>query len=129
MKKLIILMLALCMTTFSAFAGTFKADARTKRIPAGTVFQLEFLQPVSTFSGSEGDSFVATLKNELSTVGKDGKQEYVNSFGVGGISIGSHRVVSLSLPQIAYIAKYSEKDTLSSFFSILESRIKISPLS
>ena len=27
------------------------------------------------------------LKNELSTVGKDGKQEYVNSFGVGGISI------------------------------------------
>ncbi len=67
MKKLIILMLALCLTSFSAFAGTFKADARTKRIPAGTVFQLEFLQPISTFSGSEGDSFVATLKNELST--------------------------------------------------------------
>ena len=66
------------------------------------------------------------LKNELSTVGKDGKQEYVNSFGVGGISIGSHRVVCLNIPQIAYIAKYSEKDTLTSFFNILESRIKIS---
>lgn len=66
------------------------------------------------------------LKNELSTVGKDGKQEYVNSFGVGGISIGSHRVVCINLPQIAYIAKYSEKDDWSSFFNILESRIKIS---
>ena len=51
----------------TAFAGAFKADARTKRIPAGTVFKLEFLQPVSTFSGCEGDSFVATMKNELST--------------------------------------------------------------
>ena len=29
-----------------------------------TMFQLEFLQPVSTFSGSGGDSFVATLINE-----------------------------------------------------------------
>jgi len=28
--------------------------------------------------------------------------EYTNSFGVGGLSIGSHRVVSLNLPQIAY---------------------------
>ena len=51
----------------TAFAGAFKADARTKRIPAGTVFKLEFLQPVSTFSGCEGDSFVATMKNELAT--------------------------------------------------------------
>ncbi len=65
------------------------------------------------------------LKNELSTIGKDGKQEYVNSFGVGGLSIGSHRVVAINLPQIAYIAKYSEKDDWISFFSILESRIKI----
>ena len=55
---------SLCITTSFVFAGTFKADAKTKRIPAGTTFQLEFLQPVSTFSGSEGDSFVAMLKNE-----------------------------------------------------------------
>ena len=48
-----------------SFAGAFKADARTKRIPAGVTFELQFLQPVSTFSGSEGDSFTATLKNEL----------------------------------------------------------------
>ena len=58
-------MLALCLVSTSVMAaGAFKADARTKRISAGTVFQLQFLQPVSTFSGSEGDSFVATLKNE-----------------------------------------------------------------
>ncbi len=63
--KFLITMLALCLVSTSVMAaGAFKADARTKRIPAGTVFQLQFLQPVSTFSGSEGDSFVATLKNE-----------------------------------------------------------------
>ena len=63
-RFLIIVLLAFLLTAPS-FAGAFKADARTKRIPAGTVFELEFLQPVSTFSGCEGDSFTATLKNEL----------------------------------------------------------------
>lgn len=43
------------------------------------------------------------LKNELSTVGKDGKQEYVNSFGVGGISIRfSSRSVSLASTNCVY---------------------------
>lgn len=62
--KLIILLVFLCYTNSSAFAGPFNATAKTKRIPAGTTFQLEFLQPVSTFSGSSGDSFVATILNE-----------------------------------------------------------------
>ena len=52
-------------------------------------------------------------------------QEYTNSFGVGGLNIGSHRVVAINLPQIAYIAKYSEKDDWKAFYNILESRIKI----
>lgn len=56
--------MALCLTASTVFAAPLKADAKTKRIPAGSMFQLEFLQPVSTFSGSEGDSFVAMLKNE-----------------------------------------------------------------
>lgn len=56
-----------CLGITSVQAGTFKADARTKRIPAGTTFQLEFLQPVGTYSGSMGDSFVATIKNEQSS--------------------------------------------------------------
>ena len=67
MKKLLAILIAMFLVSSTAFAGAFKADARTKRIPAGTVFKLEFLQPVSTFSGCEGDSFVATMKNELST--------------------------------------------------------------
>ena len=67
MKKLLTILIAMFLVSNTAFAGAFKADARTKRIPAGTVFKFEFLQPVSTFSGCEGDSFVATMKNELST--------------------------------------------------------------
>ena len=67
MKKLLTILIAMFLVSNTAFAGAFKADARTKRIPAGTVFKLEFLQPVSTFLGCEGDSFVATMKNELST--------------------------------------------------------------
>lgn len=66
--KLFITFLILFATALPDFAGgTFKADAQTKRIPAGTIFKLEFLQPVSTFSGCEGDSFVAILRNEQSS--------------------------------------------------------------
>lgn len=64
LKKFLIIFMLLCVNTGYVFAGPFLADAKTKRIPAGTTFQLEFLQPVSTFSGGMGDSFVAILKNE-----------------------------------------------------------------
>lgn len=63
-KIFLITIIALCLTFEIAYAGPFKADAKTKRIPAGTTFQLEFLQPVSTYSGGAGDSFVATMLNE-----------------------------------------------------------------
>ena len=63
-KLFVISIIALCVTASTVFAAPLKADAKTKRIPSGSMFQLEFLQPVSTFSGSEGDSFVAMLKNE-----------------------------------------------------------------
>ena len=64
MNRIIISLLICFITVSTVFAGPFNATAKTKRIPAGTTFQLEFLQPVSTFSGSSGDSFVATLLNE-----------------------------------------------------------------
>ena len=68
MKKLIIIFLAIFFAAMNiSYAGTFKADAKTKRIAAGTRFQLEFLQPVTTSSGNEGDFFTAALKNELRT--------------------------------------------------------------
>ena len=66
MKKLLITLIALCFAANVWASGTYKADARTKRIAAGTVFQLEFTQPVSTSSNSDGDYFTAILKNELS---------------------------------------------------------------
>ena len=68
MKKFFTILLLLLFTNLcSNAAGTFKADAKTKRIAAGTQFQLEFLQPVTTSAGSEGDFFTASIKNELKT--------------------------------------------------------------
>ena len=61
------LMIAFSMTISTVLAAPLKADAKTKRIPAGSTFELEFLQPVSTFSGNMGDSFVATILNEQSS--------------------------------------------------------------
>ncbi len=68
MKKIFAIFVMLFFISMNTSeAGTFKADAKTKRISAGTQFQLEFLQPVSTSAGCEGDFFTATLKNELKT--------------------------------------------------------------
>ena len=68
MKKLFIIFLMMFFTTMNiSYAGTFKADAKTKRIAAGTQFQLVFLQPVTTTSGSEGDFFTAAIKSEIKT--------------------------------------------------------------
>ena len=65
-KTLITLAVVFCLSMNTVLSASLRADAKTKRIPAGSTFQLEFLQPVSTYSGSTGDSFVATLKNEQS---------------------------------------------------------------
>lgn len=68
MKKFFILCLIMLFASVNTIeASTLKADAKTKRISAGTQFQLEFMQPVSTSSGLEGDFFTASLKNELTT--------------------------------------------------------------
>lgn len=68
MKKIfVILLIMFFVCTNSALAGTFKADAKTKRIAAGTRFQIEFLQTVTSSSGNEGDFFTAALKDELKT--------------------------------------------------------------
>lgn len=42
------------------------------------------------------------LKNDFSEVASEG---YHNSFGVGGLSIGSHRVAGLNLPRLAILEK------------------------
>ena len=65
-KSILITLTVLCFTLNTVFAGPFKANANTKRIPAGTMFKLEFLNSVGTYSGGVGDSFTAMLKNEQS---------------------------------------------------------------
>ena len=64
-KRFLILAAIFCLTALiTAYAGPFKADAKTKRIPAGTLLQLEFLQDVDTYANGMGDSFTAMIKNE-----------------------------------------------------------------
>jgi len=48
-------------------------------------------------------------------------KEYTNSFGAGGLSIGSHRVVTLNLPQIAY-----QSESWDEYMKLLEHRIDLS---
>ena len=61
--KLFALLLGLFIAVQSAFAAPFNANAKTKRIPAGTKFKLELLAPLSTMS-SAGNDFSAILLNE-----------------------------------------------------------------
>lgn len=48
------------------------------------------------------------MKNDFEKIGK--KKEYQNSFGVGGVSIGSTRVVGVNLPRIAFRMKNEQTD-------------------
>lgn len=65
------------------------------------------------------DSDISSISNCCRLKSKVMKsKEYTNSFGSGGVSIGSHRVVALNLPQIAY-----ESETWDDFYKLLEYRI------
>ena len=66
-KRFFILTVIMFLGLSAAYAGPFKADAKTKRIPAGTLLQLEFLQDVDTYANGMGDSFTAMIKNEQSS--------------------------------------------------------------
>lgn len=59
--RLLILMLAMTILANTANALPFRADAKTKRIPAGTKLKLELIDPITTNGGQEGDYFSATL--------------------------------------------------------------------
>ncbi len=48
----------------TVFAAPFEADAKTKRIPAGTVLSLQLLSPIDTRTNAEGDYFNAMLLTE-----------------------------------------------------------------
>lgn len=59
--KLLMLVFAVVILANSANALPFRADAKTKRIPAGTKLKLQLIDPVSTIAGNEGDPFNAML--------------------------------------------------------------------
>lgn len=58
--KIFAIILSILVFTQCAFAAPFNAKAKTKRIPAGTKFQLQMLNSISTVN-SEGKDFSAIL--------------------------------------------------------------------
>lgn len=58
----ILLSLFLFMQTVSA--APFNANAKTKRIPAGTEFKLKLINPVTSYASGEGSEFSAVLLND-----------------------------------------------------------------
>ncbi len=63
-KFLCIFVLVLMVLTNNTQAAPYKADAQTKRIPAGTKLKFELIDPVNTYVAYEGYPFSAILKNE-----------------------------------------------------------------
>lgn len=59
--RILLLLFILTLFTNTAHSATFKADAITKRIPAGTKFQLQLLEPVNSIAGYDGYPFTAML--------------------------------------------------------------------
>lgn len=59
--KIFILTLAIMVFTSAVQAKPFRADAQTKRIPAGTKLKLQLLDPLNTIAKNPGDSFNAML--------------------------------------------------------------------
>ncbi|MBP7211920.1 hypothetical protein KBA27_03715 [bacterium] len=62
--KLIIMALSMFIFTNAVSALPFRADARTRRIPAGTRLRLELIDPVTSFGSSAGDYFNAMLLDD-----------------------------------------------------------------
>jgi hypothetical protein len=62
--KLLSTIFALIIFATTAIAAPFEADAKTKRIPAGTTFSLQLLSPIDTRTNVVGDYFTAVLLTE-----------------------------------------------------------------
>ncbi len=60
-NKILTALLALALSTQVALAGPFNANAKTKRIPAGTTLSLKMLNPINTGYNAKGTSFTAML--------------------------------------------------------------------
>ena len=76
---------------------------------------------LNIFSDDDINALSSCCRLRNSLIDNSRKEDYTNSFGVGGLSVGSHRVVTMNLPQIAYSSESWED-----FKKILENRISIS---
>lgn len=63
-NKILTAILALALTAQVAMAGPFNANAKTKRIPAGTTLSLKMLTPINTGYNTKGTSFTAMLMTD-----------------------------------------------------------------
>lgn len=63
-KILVAILLLISITTTPVFAA-YQVDAKSERIPAGTVMKLKFQDMVSTISSVSGDQFNATLAEDV----------------------------------------------------------------
>jgi hypothetical protein len=61
--RFLTIILSMFLFAQSVMAGPLSGNAKTKRIPAGTAFQLQLTNPVSTYN-SEGSEFTAILLND-----------------------------------------------------------------
>lgn len=63
-KKILGIILTALLTTQVAMASPFNANAKTKRIPAGTKFELQMLNNLDTTYSKTGHDFSAMLLND-----------------------------------------------------------------
>lgn len=59
--KILTLILAIFLAGQAVLAGPFQADAKTKRIPAGTKFCLKLMSSIGTVGSEQGSDFTAML--------------------------------------------------------------------
>lgn len=63
-RRFLIFIFAFLIFAGAVVAAPFRADAKTRRIPAGTKLRMQLIEPVSTIAGVEGDSFAAMLLDD-----------------------------------------------------------------
>jgi len=71
MKKLIATILGIILTAQITLAAPFSGNAKTKRIPAGTILSLKMLTPIDTAIQTSGTEFSAMLITDQKTEDED----------------------------------------------------------
>ncbi len=65
--RILTVLLSLFLIGQNVLASPFNAKAKTKRIPAGTQFSIQLLNPISSIGGYQGKEFSAVLLSDQSS--------------------------------------------------------------